>query len=967
MSASGPPAIPSIVTDEQRLAALRQYAVLDTPPEQAFDDITRLTAAFCDAPIALVSFVDRGRQWFKSEVGLGARETPIDVSVCAHALAGDPSSGDDLFVVPDTAGDARFADSPLVTGDPHMRFYAGAVLRDPRGHALGTLCVLDRRPRQLTDAQAELLRAMARQVMAQLELRRTVADLRESEGRFRQLADAMPQIVFAADADGRVDYFNRRWYEFTGLAADGQTGQDRWATAHDPDHLPAVVAAWEAAIRGGTPYEMAYPLRRHDGAWRWHLARAAPIRDEAGRVVRWYGTNTDVDDQRRAADALARGREQMELVVRGANVGVWYCPLPFDKLIWDPTVKAHFHLSPDAAVTIDTFYARIHPADRDRTRRAIDASIAGRTPYDIDYRTVSEDGRVVHWIRAVGRGYYDAAGNPTRFDGITVDVTARATAEADLRASEERFRLATRATNDGIWDWNLQTDAVWWNVAVTHLFGYAPDQMEPTAAWWVAQIHPDDRPAVTADIHAVIADPSREHWEGEYRFRRRDGSWAEVFDRGYVLRDAAGRGVRMLGAMQDRTRQKALEREREATIEAERRARAEAERNGRMKDEFLATLSHELRTPLNAILGWAQIVRRSGDDPATLAEGLTTIERNARTQAQIIEDLLDMSRIISGKVRLDVRRVDLAEVVKAAVDTCRPAADAKGIRVQPVLDPHAGPVSGDPNRLQQVFWNLLSNAVKFTPKGGRVQVRLERVDSHVEVSVTDTGEGIGPEFLPHVFDRFRQADASTTRRHGGLGLGLAIVKQLAELHGGSVRATSAGPGFGTSFTVTLPPTVVDPEPAGDPDGGGRRHPRAGGSPPGLGDLCASIAGVRVLVVDDEPDARALVRRVLEDCGAVVATAGSVAEALDRLRADRPDVLVSDIGMPGADGYTLIRQVRALGPAAGGDVPALALTAYARAEDRMKAVLAGFQMHVPKPVEPAELVTMIASLAGRTRA
>jgi hypothetical protein len=330
-------------------------------------------------------------------------------------------------------------------------------------------------------------------------------------------------------------------------------------------------------------------------------------------------------------------------------------------------------------------------------------------------------------------------------------------------------------------------------------------------------------------------------------------------------------------------------------------------------------------------------------------------------QTQIIEDLLDMSRIVSGKIRLDVQRLELAGVVRAAVETVRPAADAKGIRLQTVLDPHAGPVSGDPNRLQQVFWNLLTNAVKFTPKGGRVQVLLERVNSHLEVSVSDTGEGIAPEFLPHVFDRFRQADASTTRRHGGLGLGLAIVKQLTELHGGSVRVKSGGIGLGSTFTVALPLMVLHPEP--DLAELERRHPSAGGNP-GVADTCVKLDGVKVLVVDDEPDARWLVQRLLEDCRAVVTTAASAAEALERLRAERPDVLVSDIGMPGEDGYSLIRKVRGLGAAGGGDVPAIALTAYARAEDRMKAMLAGFEQHVVKPVEPVELITLIAILAGR---
>ena len=427
---------------------------------------------------------------------------------------------------------------------------------------------------------------------------------------------------------------------------------------------------------------------------------------------------------------------------------------------------------------------------------------------------------------------------------------------------------------------------------------------------------------------------------GEYRFKRaRDGEYRWFLGRALPVKDAAGNVLRWFGTNTDIHEYKQLQEQNVQLLDSERTARAEAERTSRMKDEFLATLSHELRTPLNAILGWTQVLRDGHADLEDLAHGLGTIERNARVQTQIIEDLLEMSRIISGKVRLDVQRIDLAPVVQASIDTVLPSAEAKGVRLQVILDPAARPVSGDPNRLQQVFWNLLSNAIKFTPRGGRVQVLLERVNPHLEVSVIDTGEGIAPEFLPHVFDRFRQADASTTRRHGGLGLGLAIVKQLVELHGGSVRVHSDGPGQGTTFRVLLPLTVLHPVP--EPGEEERRHPRAESSSPSISLECLNLAGVKVLVVDDEEDARLLVKRLLEDRQARVRTAGSATEAMELFRAEKPDVLVSDIGMPQEDGYSLIRRVRALGPEHGGNVPALALTAYARSEDRLKSNHGGF--------------------------
>ena len=403
----------------------------------------------------------------------------------------------------------------------------------------------------------------------------------------------------------------------------------------------------------------------------------------------------------------------------------------------------------------------------------------------------------------------------------------------------------------------------------------------------------------------------------------------------------------------------AAQRAREALLDAERTARTEAERASRVKDEFVATLSHELRTPLTPIMGWVAILKRKGSsDPQTL-QGLEVIERNARAQTQIIEDLLDISRIVSGKVRLDVQRVDLAEVIEAGLATVRPAADAREIRLTALLDPAVGPIRGDPGRLQQIVWNLLSNAIKFTARGGRVQVSLMRVNSHVELVVADNGQGIVPEFLPLVFDRFRQADSSTTRRYGGLGLGLAIVKQLVELHGGSVGVHSAGPGEGASFTVSLPVVAVQEPDTAVP----RDHPRVerGGSEV----LHApSFRDVRILVVDDDPDARAMIAMLLEDRDAQVICADSAEAAMRQVQAQVPDLMISDIGMPQVDGYELVRRLRALPAEAGGQVPAIALTAFARSEDRTRALLAGYQLHLAKPIEPAELYAAVSSVLDR---
>jgi signal transduction histidine kinase/DNA-binding response OmpR family regulator len=394
----------------------------------------------------------------------------------------------------------------------------------------------------------------------------------------------------------------------------------------------------------------------------------------------------------------------------------------------------------------------------------------------------------------------------------------------------------------------------------------------------------------------------------------------------------------------------------------EEQARTDAEAANRLKDEFLATVSHELRTPLNSILGWSQLMRTGDLDEESSTRALQTIERNTRALAQIIDDLLDVSRIITGKLRLRVRPIELGPVVEAALEAVRPATDAKNIRVDVSLDPGAGIVSGDSSRLQQIVWNLLSNAIKFTPSGGHVEVRLERVGSNAQIAISDNGEGINPEFLPHVFDRFRQADSTFTRTHGGLGLGLAIVRHLVELHGGAVSADSKGRGEGATFAVSFPLltssafNVTDVEQRSET---GKLFSAAS----------VDLNGLRVMIVDDELDARDVITAMLEHCGAEVIAACSTAEAVDVLagaaNGSRPDVLVSDIGMPGEDGIDLITKVRALGPDRGGNIPAIALTAYARAEDRARVLAAGYQRHIAKPVEPSTLATVVAVLARRT--
>ncbi|HTL28522.1 MAG TPA: ATP-binding protein [Tepidisphaeraceae bacterium] len=488
-----------------------------------------------------------------------------------------------------------------------------------------------------------------------------------------------------------------------------------------------------------------------------------------------------------------------------------------------------------------------------------------------------------------------------------------------------------------------------WNASAERIFGHTADEMIGQS---ILKIIPPERSGEETEILNRLRRGDRvDHFE-TVRIRK-DGAPIDVSVTISPIKDAAGRVVGASKVARDITQFKRAMAERDRLLVTEKAARQSAEHANRMKDEFLATLSHELRTPLNAILGWAQLLKSGESTQADLTEAIDTIERNARLQNQLIEDLLDMSRIISGKMRLEMQPVDLPYVIQGALAAVRPAAEAKSIRLQQIIDPNVASVHGDPNRLQQVLWNLLSNSIKYTPRGGWVQIALREKNNTVEISVIDNGQGITPEFLPRLFTRFAQADQSSTRRHGGLGLGLAIVRHLTELHGGSVRANSGGLGKGSTFVVSLPARES-----------AKLAPREEPilmSPPSQ-PLNVDLHGVKVLMVDDEEDARLLVARVLSPRGASVVVAGSVQEALEQIRDYRPDVILCDIGMPHEDGFALLKSVRALEAGSGRQTPVVAVTAFARAEDRRRMLLAGFHMHVAKPVEPAELIAVVANVA-----
>ncbi|MFN2644642.1 MAG: PAS domain S-box protein [Burkholderiales bacterium] len=705
-----------------------------------------------------------------------------------------------------------------------------------------------------------------------------------------------------------------------------------------------------------------------------------------------------------AQDALRESEQRLRAVFDQAAVGIAISEL--DGRLAETNRKFLAILGyAEGELAGRTAYEITHPDDVAATRANAANLAAGEIPeYSYEKRYIHKDGRTVWTLTSVAL-LRDLEGRPRQYVGVIEDITARKDAEqalaeetrilellnrtgAAIAAEVDLHAIVQRVTDAATQLSGAKFGAFFYNVVgkdgeAYQLYTLSGAPREAFDKLGLPRNTPVFGPTfrgegvvrsedITKDPRYGTMAPHQGMPKGHLSVRSylavpvmsRDGSVIGGLFFGHsepgVFTERAERlvlGVAgQAGTAIDNAR---LFEERTLLLEREREARAQAERMSEVKDEFLATLSHELRTPLSAILGWSQVIASRPMAAEELKRAVQVIERNARAQTRLIEDLLDMSRITSGQVRLDVQAIDPAALVDGAVETVRPAAEAKGIRLEKLLDPKAGPIYGDPGRLQQVLWNLVSNAIKFTPKGGKVQVVLQRVNSHIEVSVADTGIGIRAEFLPHVFDRFRQADGSTTRRHGGLGLGLAIAKHLVELHGGALHAASPGEDGGATFTMHLPLMVVHARSPKEE----RAHPTVAAGPPAPSPL-PNLTGLTVLAVDDEADARELIRRVLQDCGAQVVTAGSVAEALVLFERERPDLVVSDIGMPVADGFELLKRLRELGREHGGNVPAIALTAFARAEDRMKVLRAGFQMHVSKPVEAAELCIAVANVAGR---
>jgi len=817
-----------------------------------------------------------------------------------------------------------------------------------------------------------------REVQERNDRKQAEAQQQESEARFRIMADTAPVMIWMSDTDQLGDYFNKVWLEFTGrtLAQEMGTG---WMESLHPDDLPECLDIYQKAFKAGSEYRIECRMRRYDGEYRWVLGTGVPRYRPDRTFAGYIGSYIDISDRKLAeqerAAALSREQaarlqaEETAKALQSANdqitnilESITDAFIAVD-LNWKYTYvnqKAIELLGRPKAELIGKKFWDIFPGAVDLPFYKM-ASKALAEKVTIEYEEF-----VPLWNKWLKMRFYPS---DSGLSGYIQDVTDRKETEAALKASEEKLRMLAEANLIGIIFGDVNGGIIEANDEFLRIVGYTREQLQRGELNSIDITPPeyqslDKKGMAEGQATGACTPYEKELW-------RRDGSRIPVLI-GYVL--LAQKRQESVAFILDLTVGKQLERELQDRSQ-------ELARANRIKDEFLGTLSHELRTPLNAMLGWAQLLRNRKFDEKTTVRALETIDRNTRSLATLIEDLLDVSQIITGKLSLNLRWVDVISTVEAAIDTLAPAIAAKNIEMVTDFDPTVGRIFGDAGRLQQVAWNLLSNAIKFTPDGGQVKVgvrKMERTFAHeesaccknlspasVEIEVSDTGQGISEEFLPHVFERFSQADSSIRRSYNGLGLGLALVRHFVEMHGGTVQAESAGKGKGSRFLVKLPIQQL--------------HCDGGLSVAGLGEFAipqsvarapvkesfvsSNLSGVRVLVIDLDADSLDFACTVLEDCGAQVETASSGMAALEAIERLNPDVLAIDIEMQASDGEALLQQVRSR--MVDREIPALAFTAVGRVEERVRALQQGFQIYVPKPIEPAELVAVVASLAARS--
>jgi PAS domain S-box-containing protein len=879
--------------------------------------------------------------WHQSHVpnlvGVYALPQFVSEEFLHTAQAGQP------IVVRNVATDPR-----IVAPDKYAALSIGAELNIPLirdGEWKFSLTVFHPVPYNWRDDEIALMQELASRIWTKLERARAEAVLRESEQRFRLMADAVPQIVWITDTEGRVEFFNKQWSNYTGVPYEPTTAAEVAANFVHPEDGDRTIAAFNEARHQGSVFSVEHRIRSFSGTYRWFLVRAEPYRDsQTGEIIRWFGASIDIHERKQVEDALrqseARFRRifECEMVPMGIYTsagGIVEANNSLLNLIGYTRQELETGQISWQALTPPEYQALDEIAVNEVATRGVS------TPYEKVY--IHKDGRRIPILIGAALLLEDASSGVF----FAIDLSERKQAEAALQEQSQLMQLILTNIGDGLIMANRQGEFVLFNQAAERMFGRLTNERAPEEWSRTYGLYLPDGQTLFPERQL----PLYRAMQGEYAtdvevFVRRNptdaGRWLGIS--GFPVRD--GRGDITGGVITCRDVS-----ERKRILQQEQAAREEAQRANRIKDEFLAVLSHELRSPLNPILGWTRLLRSGKLDAVRQREALATIERNAKLQTQLIEDLLDISRIMQGKMSLTITPVSLTFVISAAVETVRLAAEAKNIQIVLDFPPYVALVNGDAARLQQVVWNLLTNAVKFTPNNGQVTVELRQLDQLAQIRVIDTGKGINPLFLPHVFEYFRQEDGSTTRKFGGLGLGLAIARQIVEMHGGTVWAESQGEEQGATFIVQLPTMKQTASLGSDPI---TTQTDAG----------LPLEGIQILLVDDEPDTREFQAFLLSQSGAIVTAVASGLEALLALEKSLPDVLVSDIGMAQMDGYMLMQQIRSRPPDRGGTIPAIALTAYAAEIDRTQALQVGFQTHITKPVELEVLVRAILLSLGR---
>lgn len=769
---------------------------------------------------------------------------------------------------------------------------------------------------------------------------RFASALQESEERFRQLADAMPQLVWTADPDGRVDYYNERWREYGGILPTVEDGGLwwSWAPCLHPDDVTATVDAWQRAVRTGDAYQVEHRVRMADGRIRWHLSRGIPRRDPEGRIVKWYGTATDIHDFRVAKETARANEERYRLVARATNEVIWDWDLRTNRIEWnDTTLEIFGCAAEELGTSIDRWCERVHPDERERVMAGIRRAIASdQESWSDEYRFLRKDGSYGIFL---DRGHIarDQAGQAHRMIGSMLEITERRRVEGELRESEARFRALADNIAQFAWMADEKGDIFWFN---RRWFDYTGTTLaEAGGSGWQRVQHPDFVDRVTEGFRRRIE--RGEPWEDTFPLRGKDGAYRWFLSRAVPIRDQAGEVTRWFGTNTDVTDRRVAE-------EALRLAKEAAERASSAKDAFLAALSHELRTPLTPVLMVTQMLENETGFSEEVRRDLRMIHRNVELEIRLIDDLLDLTRITRGKLQMHSELFDLHQVVRDAVQIgCDDIFSRKGLKV--VFDLAATDMNmwGDVARLGQVFWNLIKNAVKFTPAGGTITLRSwNPAPGQIEVSVEDTGQGIEPEALPYIFGAFEQGGVHITRQFGGLGLGLAICRAVTELHGGRIMAQSKGRGHGAKFVVVLP-THVEPAESGDAQSSARPSAESGPAEP--------VRRTILLVEDHEHSANAIAR-LLGRAGHDVRIAGTVKAAMHLAASERFDLLVSDLGLPDGSGNDLMRELRKLYGLRG-----IALSGFGMEEDLARSREAGFEAHLVKPVRMQQLLKIIQDI------